>query len=78
MEYKAENFIVDVVVEKGKKLFSREDIIEFLFEEGYLTHNGSGFEIDLLEDVMDELDWERILKCIDDNSDWETESIMTE
>lgn len=66
--YKTETFIVDVVVESGKCLLEQREIMEFLEAEGHLTQCGSGFEIDLLNDLMENLDWNRIKKEIKDSS----------
>jgi hypothetical protein len=66
--YKTETFIVDVVVESGKRLLEQREIMEFLEAEGHLTLCGSGFEIDLINDIIENLDWNRIKKEIKDSS----------
>ena len=66
--YKTETFVIDVVVESGKRLIEQREIMEFLEAEGHITQCGSGFEIDLLNDLMDNLDWTRIKKEIKDSS----------
>jgi hypothetical protein len=66
--YKTETFIVDVVVESGKCLLEQREIMQFLELQGYLTLCGSGFEIDLINDIIENLDWNRIKKEIKDSS----------
>ena len=66
--YKTETFIVDVVSESGKRLLEQREIMEFLDAEGYLTQCGSAFEIDLINDIMDSLNWAKIKKEIKDSS----------
>jgi len=62
--YKTERFIIDVVVEKGVPLSTRESIVQLLFEEGFLTDNGSAFESDIINDVLDDLNWKSIIEEI--------------
>jgi hypothetical protein len=66
--YKTETFVIDVVVESGMRLLEQREIMQFLEAEGYLTQCGSGFEIDLINDIIENLDWSRIKKEIKDSS----------
>jgi hypothetical protein len=72
--YKTETFIIDIVVESGKRLLEQREIMEFLEAEGHLTQCGSGFEIDLINDIMDNLDWNKIKKEIRDSSVYGSDS----
>jgi hypothetical protein len=79
--YKTETFIVDVVLESGKRLLEQREIMEFLQSEGFLTQCGSAFETDLVNDVFDNLDWSKIKRDIKDGtceSDEENEETQTQ
>jgi hypothetical protein len=76
--YKTETFIIDVVIESGKCLLERVEIMDFLNAEGYLTQCGSSFEIDLLDDLLDNVNWTRIKKEIKDSSVWDTDEEIEE
>ena len=78
MEYKTENFIIEIVVESGRKILEQADILAFMEAEGYLTLNGSAFETDILHDVLNSLNWNRITKDIQLNSDWESTDTDTD
>jgi len=76
--YKAESFIIDIVVESGKRLLEQREIMEFLAEQGYLTQYGSGFEVDLINDIIENLDWSRIKKEIKDSSVFDSDEEVEE
>jgi hypothetical protein len=78
MEYKTENFIVNIVVESGRKLLEQADILAFMEAEGYLTLNGSAFETDILQDVLSNLKWHRIIDEIQQSSSWESTDTDTD
>lgn len=76
--YKTETFVIDVVVESGKRLIEQREIIEFLEAEGYLTQCGSAFEIDLINDIIENLDWSRIKKEVKESSVFESDEEVEE
>jgi hypothetical protein len=76
--YKAESFIIDIVVESGKRLLEQREIMEFLAEQGYLTQYGSGFEVDLINDIIENLDWSRIKKEIKDSTVFDSDEEVEE
>lgn len=73
-----EKDILHVLNYSNCKEVTREDIIQFLIDEGYLTFAGSDFENEIIQESLDNLDWSHICDCMKEwntmASDSETES----
>lgn len=59
-----EKDILHILDELECKLTTKEDILQFLVDEGYLTSAGSDFENEIIQDALDNLDWNHICDCM--------------
>lgn len=64
-----------VLSELECKETTKEDIIQFLIDQQYLTLAGSDFENEIIQDVLDNLDWNHICDCM---KEWVSEEPESE
>ena len=56
------------------KVTTKHEIIQFLIDEQYLTLAGSDFENEIIQDALDNLDWDHICACMKEWVEEEPES----